>query len=129
MVTSKSLDVIFERTERALQKQQDIPLSPGRVCASGQLLCAGAMLVHEALAVLRSPAEARSFAERVVNEDTSFIEDTGEKIGLDRMMVVQTKHLNDSLGNSDRLSGVLRSLRSLRYYGITGTPKLREYNT
>ena len=114
MVTSKNLDVIFERTERALKKQQDIPLSPGRACAGGQLLCAGAMLVHEALAVLRSPAEAQSFMHRVVNEDPSFIEDTGEQIGLDRMMVVQTKRLNDSLEDSDRLSGALRFLRSLR---------------
>lgn len=114
MVTSKDLDVIFERTERALTKQQDIPLSPGRVCADGQLLCAGAMLVHEALAVLRSSAEAQSFAQRVVNEGPSFIEDTGEQIGLDRMMVVQTKRLNDRLEDSDRLSGVLRSLKSIR---------------
>lgn len=113
MVTSKKLDVIFERTERALRNQQVVPLSPGRICASGQLLCAGATLVHEALMVLRSPEEAQSFADRVLNENPAFIEDTGEQIGLDRMMVVRSKRINDSLEDSDRLAGVLRSLKSL----------------
>lgn len=116
MVTNKDMDIIFERTERALTKQQDIPLSPGRVCVAGQLLCAGAMLVHEALVVLRSPEEAQSFAGRVIKENSRFIEDTGEQIGLDRMMVMRSKRINDSLNESERLAGALRSLRSLRQH-------------
>ena len=114
MVSNEQLDTIFERTERALKDQRNIPLSPGRVCENGMVMCAGAMLVYEALAVIRSSAEAREFARRVVEEDDSFIEDTGEQIGLDREMVMMTKRANDTLENEERLQGTLEHLRSLR---------------
>lgn len=114
MVSNEQLDTIFERTESALKDQRHVPLSPGQVCENGMVMCAGAMLVHEALAVLRSSAEARQFARRVVEEEDSFIEDTGERIGLDREMVMMTKRANDRLENEERLQGTLEHLRSLR---------------
>lgn len=114
MVTNQQLDVIFQRTERALEDQRGVPLSPGHVCENGTVMCAGAMLVHEALAVLRSPEEAHDFASRVVDEDGSFIEDTGELIGLDRDMVAMTKRQNDSFKDENRFHGALEHLRSLR---------------
>ncbi len=77
-------------------------------------MCVGAMLVYEALAVLRSSEEAREFARRVVQEDDSFIDDTGERIGLDRDMVTMTKRINDSLKDENRLQGMLEHLRSQR---------------
>ena len=77
MVSNEQLDAIFERTERALKDQRNVPLTPGRVCENGTVMCAGAMLVYEALAVVSSSEKAREFARRVVQEDDSFIEDTG----------------------------------------------------
>lgn len=114
MVCSANLEVIFGRTERALTEQRVVPVSPGRLGGNGPLLCAGAMLVHEALAVLRSPAEACQFAHRVVCEESDFIVDTAGRIGLDRAMVAHWIIANDSLGQEDRLQGVLRSVRRLR---------------
>lgn len=114
MIPNATLDLIFKRTEEALTQQQDVPLSPGRKCANGQVLCAGAMLVHEALLVLQSAVEAAEFARRVTGEDPSFIEDTGELIGLDRDMVVETKRMNDSLVDENRLRGTINALRELR---------------
>lgn len=114
MIPTDTFELILKRTEDALTQQVDVPLSPGQVCESGHVLCAGAMLVHEALAVLRSPADAAEFVRRVTNEDCSYIENTGEAIGLDREMVIQTKHLNDTLDDEDRLAGTVRALRELR---------------
>lgn len=114
MVTNEQIKVILERTENALRVQQNVPLTPGMVCENGTDLCLGAMLVHEALAVLGSPGEAEEFAHRVVHEGGSFIEDTGERIGLDRTMVMMRKEINDGFESASRLEGVLEDLRSLR---------------
>lgn len=114
MVSNEQLDAIFQRTEYALKAQRNVPISPGSVCENGIVMCAGAMLVHEALVVLCSSEEAREFAHRVVQEDDSFIERTGEQIGLDKDMVAMTKRINDNLDDGNRLEGALEHLRSLR---------------
>lgn len=115
MVSDEKLDLIFKRTEEALREQRNVPLSPGQVCENGKIMCAGAMLVYEALKVLRSSEEANEFERRVVQEDDSFIENTGEQIGLDRDMVVMTKRMNDRLEDDNRLNGTIEHLQGLRH--------------
>lgn len=114
MISNEQMDMIFERTKNALKSQRIVPLSPGIVRENNTVMCAGATLVHEALALLNSSEEASEFAHRVLLEDESFIEDTGERIGLERKMVTMTKRMNDDLEDEDRLQGTLEHLQRLR---------------
>ena len=114
MITDEQLKVIFERTRCALKDQGEVPMSPGRIIDSGDMLCYGATLVHEALLVVNTPTKAADFARRVVTEPGSFIEDVGESIGLDRKMIAKTKRFNDNLENKNRFHGVLNHVQSMQ---------------
>ena len=122
MISNEQLDVIVEGTKYDLINQRNVPMSPGSICKNGTAMCLGAMLVHEALRGLSSSEEACEYARRVVHEDGSFIEDTGEQIGLNRDMVLLTKRINDSLEAENRLQGVLEHLQSLRQVELVQHP-------
>ena len=104
---------ILDHTEQALLTQGWVPASPGCLIDGRPFLCAGAMLVREALAMKWSPAAAEWFAANVVDEDRDFICTVGTDVGLDGNMVRARIIENDALTADERLDGMIDQLRRL----------------
>lgn len=117
-VSADQLGLIFQRTEEALKAQGKVPISPGIVVGNSTVMCAGAMLVHQALGVLRSQREADEFANKVTQESGTFIEDVGTMVGLDRNMVMMTKRLNDRQTAQARLPQMRQYFVGLRQQAV-----------
>ncbi len=118
MVDSLSLDQLVDRTASALKAQKMVPLSPGRRIDDEAYLCAGAMLVKEAIGLLRSPGEAGAFADEVITRDSGYIRLKGAEIGLDEDMVDGMIISNDSLSPEDRLEGTLEHFACVRAWRL-----------
>lgn len=93
-----------------LRTQRFVPISPGMVDGGEILLCAGAALVREAVAMRRSEREGEEFAYEVVDRESSYIWKVGERMGLDPEMVSDVIVTNDCLPARQRLAGVFSRL-------------------
>ena len=114
MVDNLCLDQLVDRTGSALKEQKMVPLSPGRCIGDEAYLCAGAMLVKEAIGLLRSAGEAGAFADEVITRDSGYIRLNGAEIGLDEDIVDGAIISNDSLSPEDRLEGTLEYFARVR---------------
>ena len=94
--------------------QQTIPLSPGRMNGNKVLLCAGAVLVRQAVAMCRSQELAHDFERETITRDSDYIREVGASIGLDKTMVDCVIIENDCLPFSTRLRGTLEHIVRLR---------------
>ncbi|MCH7540732.1 MAG: hypothetical protein IH999_10105 [Proteobacteria bacterium] len=97
---------LLDRTVHALEEQAVVPLSPGQVAIEGQQLCAGAMLVKEALACDGRVEDARRFRQEVASRNTDYIKEVASTIGLNSDIVQAAIIFNDSLPPEERLPGL-----------------------
>jgi len=108
------MSTVFARTEHALAAQGWVPASPGIERAGQPVLCAGAMLVREAMALRGSPAAAAEFERKVVQRDRAFICEAARDVGLDVDVVRQRIAANDRVDGDVRLGAMIDQLRELR---------------
>lgn len=109
-ISTGDFDRLISRTCRQLVAQQAIPLSPGRMSGDELQLCAGAILVREAVAMCRSQEFAHEFAREAITRDSDYIRRVGASIGLDETMVDCVIVGNDRLPSSTRLRGILEHI-------------------
>ena len=107
-------DCLVSRARRRLMRQDGVPLSPGESCGGSVRLCAGAVLVREAVALYRSERSAERFERNVTVRDSGYIRSVASSIGLDENMVGGVIIMNDRLPARARLEGVLGYLNLLR---------------
>lgn len=98
---------LVRRACERLAAQRFVPKSPGRMDAGEVLLCAGAALVREAVAMRCSEREGDEFACNVVSCDSDYIRKIGAIMGLSPAMVSGAIIMNDSLPTRKRLTGVV----------------------
>ena len=107
-------DDVISRTWQRLIRQGSVPESPGMVCDGTVHLCAGAVLVREAVAVHRSEEAAGRFEREVTVRGSDYIRRVGCGIGLDGEAVGKIIIANDRLPGHNRLAGMLAYLDRLR---------------
>ncbi len=107
-------DALVLRARQRLNRQGDVPESPGDACGGMRWLCAGAVLVREAVAMYWSEDAAARFERRAVVLDSDYIRRTGSQVGLDPATVGGVVIVNDRLSRQARLSGMLAYLDQLR---------------
>ena len=107
-------DLLISRTCQQLTSQRTVPLSPGRADGSKLLLCAGALLVREASAMILSKEFANRFEREVVTRNSDYIRQVAATIGLDEPSVNSLIIRNDRLSPAKRLSGTMEHISSLR---------------
>jgi hypothetical protein len=115
MLTPTELSLVLERTEQALALQGCVPSSPGAEIDGRPVLCAGAMLVREAIAWRGCEAQAAAFEIEVVQRDRAFICAAGEKVGLDPEVVRRRIIENDAAAPAHRLVAMLAQIRELQH--------------
>ena len=98
---------LFREACRRLTAQRFVPMSPGQVDRGDVLLCAGAALVREAVAIQCSEREGDEFARDVVGRDAAHIRKVGARVCLDPEMLSEVIIRNDSLPDRQRLEGVI----------------------
>ena len=118
-ISTGDFDRLISRTCRQLVAQQTIPLSPGGMNGDELQLCAGAILVREAVAMFRSQEFAHKFAREAITRDSDYIRKVGASIGLHKPMVDCVIVSNDRLPPSTRLRGVLKHIVRLRSIDCT----------
>ncbi len=102
------------RAQQRLIDQGDVPKSPGITCGRRTHLCAGAVVVREAVALRQSEEAAEHFEHEVVAHDSGYIRNVGCEIGLDGEMVSKIILMSDGLPAHTRLAGMLAYLDHLR---------------
>ena len=107
-------DKLIYRTKERLVYQEVLPNSPGTISAGMPQLCAGAMLVREAVALYHSQEDAQYFENEVVVRDSDYIRSVGKDVGLEAKMLNNIILLNDRFKVSSRLGGMLNHLDRLR---------------
>ncbi len=107
-------DLILRAQQRLIRQGDDVPESPGVARGGVHRLCAGAVLVREAVALYLSEDAAARFERRAVVRDSDYIRRIGSQVGLDPATVGGVVIVNDRLLQQARLSGMLAYLDRLR---------------
>lgn len=79
------------------------------------LLCAGGVLVMEAVGMCRSRDLAHEFARKAIKRGSDYIREVGSSIGLDETVVDSVIVDNDRLPSCRRLNGTVQQIVRLRF--------------
>ncbi len=104
---------LIYRVRRRLMFQESIPESNGISYGGKTILCTGAIVVRELVALNQSEEVAEQFEQAVVSRGSQYIKSVGSESGLNGEMVGKIIGMNNKLPTYIRLSAMLRFLDHL----------------
>lgn len=114
-ISPTRVKAILDRTIGEIQKQGFLPESPCAFSDGRKVLCAGALIVREAIAQIHSQEEANFFEEKLfLSNDKTVIVETATKTGFPTPLVRDAIIMNDSLDQTIRVSSLIEHITTLR---------------